>query len=105
MIRRPPRSTLFPYTTLFRSPALEAYEDYFLRYGYDWFAVTEPDAAYIGRAYREPIRQASDTGLPVLERVAVEDDMVRDDATPQGLLNSEVLRRAGSLVAAHADRR
>src|SRR2546428_5189753 len=24
MIRRPPRSTLFPYTTLFRSPAIEA---------------------------------------------------------------------------------
>src|SRR5436190_11803660 len=24
MIRRPPRSTLFPYTTLFRSPILEA---------------------------------------------------------------------------------
>src|SRR3989475_4177255 len=24
MIRRPPRSTLFPYTTLFRSPALSA---------------------------------------------------------------------------------
>src|SRR2546430_7869127 len=24
MIRRPPRSTLFPYTTLFRSPAAEA---------------------------------------------------------------------------------
>src|SRR3712207_6996960 len=23
MIRRPPRSTLFPYTTLFRSPSLE----------------------------------------------------------------------------------
>src|SRR5436190_16725403 len=25
MIRRPPRSTLFPYTTLFRSPALRAH--------------------------------------------------------------------------------
>src|SRR2546426_7266957 len=25
MIRRPPRSTLFPYTTLFRSPFLKAY--------------------------------------------------------------------------------
>src|SRR3989337_3620997 len=25
MIRRPPRSTLFPYTTLFRSPDAEAY--------------------------------------------------------------------------------
>src|SRR3712207_8343616 len=24
MIRRPPRSTLFPYTTLFRSPGLDA---------------------------------------------------------------------------------
>src|SRR3712207_9114438 len=27
MIRRPPRSTLFPYTTLFRSGALLTYED------------------------------------------------------------------------------
>src|SRR5258708_38041940 len=26
MIRRPPRSTLFPYTTLFRSPAERAFE-------------------------------------------------------------------------------
>src|SRR5258708_39671852 len=28
MIRRPPRSTLFPYTTLFRSQALEAKKGY-----------------------------------------------------------------------------
>src|SRR3712207_6955104 len=27
MIRRPPRSTLFPYTTLFRSAAIESYAD------------------------------------------------------------------------------
>ena len=27
MIRRPPRSTLFPYTTLFRSPVFEIYEN------------------------------------------------------------------------------
>src|SRR5256885_5225592 len=27
MIRRPPRSTLFPYTTLFRSPARAALQD------------------------------------------------------------------------------
>src|SRR2546429_7341231 len=26
MIRRPPRSTLFPYTTLFRSSAIQGYE-------------------------------------------------------------------------------
>src|SRR3712207_7557362 len=29
MIRRPPRSTLFPYTTLFRSPAVESARAYF----------------------------------------------------------------------------
>src|SRR5256885_11660490 len=28
MIRRPPRSTLFPYTTLFRSLALKIFRDY-----------------------------------------------------------------------------
>src|SRR3990170_5154520 len=28
MIRRPPRSTLFPYTTLFRSPALLSSREY-----------------------------------------------------------------------------
>src|SRR2546425_5275563 len=31
MIRRPPRSTLFPYTTLFRSPNGKAYQFYFLQ--------------------------------------------------------------------------
>src|SRR3712207_7245917 len=29
MIRRPPRSTLFPYTTLFRSPVVEADSTYY----------------------------------------------------------------------------
>src|SRR2546429_6478687 len=33
MIRRPPRSTLFPYTTLFRSVCLEARPDVVLVYG------------------------------------------------------------------------
>src|SRR2546427_3119364 len=31
MIRRPPRSTLFPYTTLFRSPSSFQYLDFFAR--------------------------------------------------------------------------
>src|SRR5258708_22024026 len=33
MIRRPPRSTLFPYTTLFRSKAVSTWIDPFLRHG------------------------------------------------------------------------
>src|SRR3712207_2180186 len=32
MIRRPPRSTLFPYTTLFRSQAISLYEDSLRRF-------------------------------------------------------------------------
>src|SRR3989449_9826109 len=40
MIRRPPRSTLFPYTTLFRSPG-------------PWHFRTGDDAAYGTRAFDE----------------------------------------------------
>src|SRR2546421_12330810 len=39
MIRRPPRSTLFPYTTLFRSPSAKLTVNYGLR----WEAQIEPD--------------------------------------------------------------
>src|SRR3712207_7608806 len=35
MIRRPPRSTLFPYTTLFRSAWFAALEEGLARYGED----------------------------------------------------------------------
>src|SRR2546422_5565276 len=40
MIRRPPRSTLFPYTTLFRSPGLHTFGvDDFPLVGFEVFAV------------------------------------------------------------------
>src|SRR3712207_8002265 len=50
MIRRPPRSTLFPYTTLFRSPMNALVEDQLvrLRQAFDspavrrWFAAKRP---------------------------------------------------------------
>src|SRR2546430_13744503 len=40
MIRRPPRSTLFPYTTLFRSGNLELQGDH------DWFKVSLVDTKH-----------------------------------------------------------
>src|SRR2546428_1598216 len=58
MIRRPPRSTLFPYTTLFRSPALVQQE--LAEVGAD-----EPRAARDERPHRE--RQAGSTGLRPIE--------------------------------------
>src|SRR3712207_6886935 len=45
MIRRPPRSTLFPYTTLFRSQA---------EYGYDTVLVQLPAVISVGDAINEP---------------------------------------------------
>src|SRR2546423_15242446 len=39
MIRRPPRSTLFPYTTLFRSQLLEALGEHEAAFVYDLEAV------------------------------------------------------------------
>src|SRR3712207_8004939 len=35
MIRRPPRSTLFPYTTLFRSLMIKWSEYFYIGYGYN----------------------------------------------------------------------
>src|SRR3989449_5394163 len=52
MIRRPPRSTLFPYTTLFRSygsPALYDVAD-----AYDIPAAVQPKLHYCGYVVRDP---------------------------------------------------
>src|SRR2546426_8336346 len=54
MIRRPPRSTLFPYTTLFRSDRLRTDRDRAARF-------PQPDARASGRgaqAHRRPVRPA-----------------------------------------------
>src|SRR2546426_2519970 len=52
MIRRPPRSTLFPYTTLFRSPVIAD------------SAATPPDVAFqLVRAGSAVIRAEADTVL------------------------------------------
>src|SRR3712207_8847073 len=42
MIRRPPRSTLFPYTTLFRSPALPPVFQHSVPVQHEFSAATKP---------------------------------------------------------------
>ncbi len=91
------------------TPARRAYEDYFLRYhDYDWFAVTEPDGAYVGRVLRDPVMHASegvtDFDRPVRGLVGADDDArVRDDVPLETLMASEPLRRDGVLMAVDAD--
>src|SRR3712207_1007572 len=57
MIRRPPRSTLFPYTTLFRSAVYDRYVNpklpYFLR-TYSHTCTTEAIALMMGSLSEEP---------------------------------------------------
>src|SRR3712207_7221863 len=67
MIRRPPRSTLFPYTTLFRSPGGDA---------------DRPDVgsggAVDGGVRRDPQPQRADAGLPLVLQL---DDRRRSEDT------------------------
>src|SRR5260221_13133719 len=60
MIRRPPRSTLFPYTTLFRSYRLARRDARALRH-------------HRGRRRKEPYRLRADAGAPVRFRYACGD--------------------------------
>jgi Zn-dependent protease len=87
---------------------LRAYEDFFLRYGYDWFAVVEVGDAYVGRAERDQVRIAAEGAgaeRPVREAVGAAYDSVRDDETLEVLLRSEPLRRFGALMAVDAEGR
>src|SRR3989449_3116935 len=52
MIRRPPRSTLFPYTTLFRSPGVHSDAPSFLNVSAE-VAMSRPSPNQLGQAYIE----------------------------------------------------
>src|SRR2546422_5292314 len=68
MIRRPPRSTLFPYTTLFRSPVLRVARDP----AGELLSIFQPDESSAGRLesfmHVEVDRQSDPAKLAELER-------------------------------------
>jgi len=85
--------------------AHEAWEQYFLRYGWDWFAVTEGDGRLVGAAHRDRVQHAVEAeggSMPVRElvtRETAQDGRVSADASLEALLTSESLRRLGALMA------
>src|SRR3989449_10572435 len=85
MIRRPPRSTLFPYTTLFRS----------LNTSQNWFA--EMLLKILGRELKG--EGSWEAGLDVERRFLV--DSVKLDSTAFALEDGSGLA-AGNLVTPHA---
>src|SRR2546422_7039300 len=54
MIRRPPRSTLFPYTTLFRSPAVKTFGIEPIPLGYIVVGPSNTAVSNIGEVERVP---------------------------------------------------
>src|SRR5258708_10925408 len=91
MIRRPPRSTLFPYTTLFRSHLMAAIERAGLRPGRDIALALDPAASefhgedgyrYAGEGLVRSRQQQVDYLAQLVEHypiVSIEDGMAEDD--------------------------
>src|SRR3712207_9127653 len=79
MIRRPPRSTLFPYTTLFRSFA-----------SYEWLRLVHPQAGITEVPATDVRRDAPESLRPYLDAFPL----------PNG---PECARGLGVFVASHSD--
>ena len=94
-----------PVTIPADTAVLRAYEDYFLRYGYEWFAVVEADGTYAGRADREAVRLASDGDGAVRDVIEQPEDVIAETETLEDLLRSEPLRRHEALIAVDAEGR
>src|SRR3989449_11427706 len=67
MIRRPPRSTLFPYTTLFRSPALFVAAGYFRLRARDAYRRVRQRLAHLNGLLQESLQ-----GMAVIQLFARE---------------------------------
>src|SRR3712207_8535916 len=70
MIRRPPRSTLFPYTTLFRSPSLKGTSMFTLTISDKPVAVTnaaedEARELFMSEAFKDDLKNLESDGAPL----------------------------------------
>jgi Zn-dependent protease len=87
-----------------------ALDDYFLRYGWDWFPVVDVNGRFIGLATREDLEKVPETlrpGSNVSEVLSSDTTgtsfRVRVDEPLEALLGSEALHRLGAIMAVDAD--
>src|SRR3712207_8366541 len=88
MIRRPPRSTLFPYTTLFRSDAAAADEG---AVGVVEEQVIEVDRRRLRRAVREPRPGEELVVVHRVEGVVLREDRLRSEEHTSELQSRQYL--------------
>src|SRR3712207_6040753 len=105
MIRRPPRSTLFPYTTLFRSPMNQSAEKQARQFGYNTDFV-----GYI------PLNGSSDHGLLVVNHEYTNEELmfpgigvqetknVNFEKMTRELVDIEIAAHGGSVVEVKRER-
>jgi CBS domain-containing protein len=84
---------------------IEAEEQWFARYGAEWFAVTDEHDRLLGIAERSRISDAVDAGQPALEvrDVLTPGDPVRTEQPLEAVVTAEPLRRLGAVMAVDAN--
>ncbi|MFL5847190.1 MAG: site-2 protease family protein [Solirubrobacteraceae bacterium] len=97
-----------PVTMPAGTPALAAEDEFFLRYRYPWFAVTDERGRYVGVLRREAAEEAVRGGRPATtaaELVEEEPDRFRigRDQPLEALMGQPGLRDLGALMAVDAE--
>ena len=97
-----------PVTMPAGTQALAAEEEFFLRYRWPWFAVTDERGRYLGVLKREAAEEAVQTGRPAItaaELVGDEPERFRigRDQPLEALLGTPGLRDLGALMAVDAE--
>jgi Zn-dependent protease len=86
-----------------------ALEDFFIRYGWDWFPVVDANGRFLGLATRENLEKVPEAlrpGSNVSEVTSAETAnafRIRVDEPLEALLGSEGLQRLGAIMAVDAD--
>jgi Zn-dependent protease len=83
------------------APAGRALEDYFLRYGWDWFPVVDAGGRFVGLIERARLEDAPGEAhvKDAIAHDTVADFRVELDEPLEALLGSEPLQRLGALMA------
>ncbi len=94
-----------PVTISSSTPAEQALDEFFRRYGWDWFAVVDPDGRFVGIVQRREVEDAVAAGElrravgELMDADAVRARRVAQEASLPDLLTSVALQQTGALMA------